>query len=85
MLITEQDISPESYQETKDLWWRRLFGSEPPKEKELARPGAKSASQTPAPPKERIKGSEQNKPGSAATKSTGGKIEIGERNQSRTS
>jgi lambda family phage portal protein len=45
---------------------------------ELARPGPKSAAQTPAPAKERIKGSEQNKPGSAATKSTGGKIEIGE-------
>ena len=48
------------------------------KEKELARPGPKSTSQTPAPPSERIKGSKENKPGSAATKSTGGKIDIGE-------
>ena len=48
------------------------------KERELARPGPKSKAQTPAPPSERIKGSKENKPGSAATKSTGGKIDIGE-------
>ena len=38
---------------------------------ELARPGPKSAAQTPAPPKERIKGSKENPEGTAATRSKG--------------
>jgi lambda family phage portal protein len=62
-------------------WARKVVGQMESREKELselARPGPKSTAQTPAPPSERIKGSKENKPGSAATKSTGGKIEIGE-------
>ena len=56
-------------------WAKKVVGQMESKDnKQLARPIA----QTPAPAKDRIKGSEQNKPGSAATKSTGGKIEIGE-------
>jgi len=56
-------------------WAKKVVGQmESRDNKQLARPIA----QTPAPAKDRIKGSEQNKPGSAATKSTGGKIEIGE-------
>ena len=78
MRIAEEDFTPEVYREAQEEWFRQLFGEDYAKDKELARPGARSASQTPAPAKERIKGSEQNKPGSAATKSTGGKIEIGE-------
>ena len=41
-----------------------------------ARPGPKSASQTPAPPKERIKGSKTNPTGTASTRSKAGDIEI---------
>lgn len=41
-----------------------------------ARPGPKSASQTPAPPKERIKGSKTNPAGTASTRSKAGDIEI---------
>ena len=43
-----------------------------------ARPGPKSASQTPAPPKERIKGSKTNPAGTASTRSKAGDIEISE-------
>ena len=49
--------------------------------KELARPGPKSAAQTPAPPKERIKGSKENPEGTAATRSKAGDIEISEANE----
>jgi lambda family phage portal protein len=48
---------------------------------ELARPGPKSAAQTPAPPKERIKGSKENPEGTAATRSRAGDIEISEENE----
>lgn len=61
---------PNTEQEMMD-WLKKDWE---PGSKELARP----VSQTPAPAKERIKGSDKNDPGSAATKSTGGKIEIGE-------
>jgi hypothetical protein len=64
------------FKEAFDEYLKGLFGIRD--NEELSRPGPKSISQTPAPAKERIKGSEQNKPGSAATKSTGGKIEIGD-------
>ena len=47
------------------------------KRREMAsRPGPKSASQTPAPPKERIKGSKTNPAGTASTRSKAGDIEI---------
>jgi hypothetical protein len=48
---------------------------------QLARPGPKSAAQTPAPPKERIKGSKDNPEGTAATRSKAGDIEISEANE----
>ena len=48
---------------------------------QLARPGPKSAAQTPAPPKERIKGSKENLEGTAATRSKAGDIEISEANE----
>lgn len=48
---------------------------------ELARPGPKSAAQTPAPPKERIKGSKENPEGTAATRSKAGDIEISAENE----
>ena len=48
---------------------------------ELGRPGPKSAAQTPAPPKERIKGSKENPEGTAATRSKAGDIEISEANE----
>jgi len=48
---------------------------------ELARPDPKSAAQTPAPPKERIKGSKENPEGTAATRSKAGDIEISEANE----
>lgn len=76
MMIPERLFTEKKFEEMFDAYTEALYGRN--KEAELARPGPKSASQTPAPAKERIKGSEQNKPGSAATKSTGGKIEIGE-------
>lgn len=50
-------------------------------EEELARPGPKSAAQTPAPPKERIKGSKENPEGTAATRSKAGDIEISRANE----
>jgi len=47
------------------------------KKEELARP----VSQTPAPPKERIKGSKENPEGTASTRSKAGDIEISEQNE----
>jgi len=47
------------------------------KKQELARP----VSQTPAPPKERIKGSKENPKGTASTRSKAGDIEISEQNE----
>jgi lambda family phage portal protein len=47
------------------------------KKEELARP----VSQTPAPPKERIKGSRENPKGTASTRSKAGDIEISEQNE----
>ena len=47
------------------------------KKEELARP----VSQTPAPPKERIKGSKENPKGTASTRSKAGDIEISEQNE----
>ena len=51
------------------------------KAKELARPGPKSVGQTPAPPKERIKGSKENPEGTASTRSKAGDIEISAENE----
>jgi hypothetical protein len=64
-------------------WARKVVGQMEArdKEKELARPGPKSAASTPAPPKERIKGSKQNPEGTAATRSKAGDIEVSEQNE----
>ena len=51
------------------------------KKEELARPGPKSAAQTPAPLKERIKGSKENPQGTASTRSEAGDIEISAENE----
>jgi len=63
-------------------WARKVVGQmEARDKKELARPGPKSAAQTPAPPKERIKGSKENPKGTASTKSKSGDIEISAENE----
>jgi len=51
------------------------------KKEELARPGPKSAAQTPAPAKEQIKGSKENPEGTASTRSESGDIEISAENE----
>jgi lambda family phage portal protein len=59
-------------------WARKVVGQmEARDNKELARP----VSQTPAPPKERIKGSKENPEGTASTRSKAGDIEISEQNE----
>ena len=59
-------------------WARKVVGQmEARDNKELARP----ASQTPAPPKERIKGSKENPEGTASTRSKAGDIEISAENE----
>ena len=59
-------------------WARKVVGQmESRDNKELARP----VSQTPAPPKERIKGSKENPKGTASTRSKAGDIEISEQNE----
>jgi lambda family phage portal protein len=59
-------------------WARKVVGQmEARDKKELARP----VSQTPAPPKERIKGSKENPEGTASTRSKAGDIEISEQNE----
>jgi lambda family phage portal protein len=65
-------------------WARKVVRQMESRERELsqfARPGPKSAAQTPAPPKERIKGSKENPEGTAATRSKAGDIEISEANE----
>ena len=65
-------------------WARKVVGQMESREKELsqfARPGPKSAAQTPAPPKERIKGSKENPEGTASTRSKAGDIEISAENE----
>ena len=63
---------------TCDAW---IVGGPITDKKELARPGPKSAAQTPAPPKERIKGSKENPEGTASTRSKAGDIEISAENE----
>jgi lambda family phage portal protein len=63
---------------TCDAW---IVGGPITDKKELARPGPKSASQTPAPTKERIKGSKENPEGTASTRSKAGDIEISAENE----
>ena len=59
-------------------WARKVVGQmEARDNKELARP----VSQTPAPPKERIKGSKENPEGTASTRSKSGDIEISAENE----
>jgi len=59
-------------------WARKVVGQmEARDKKELARP----VSQTPAPPKERIKGSKENPEGTASTRSKAGDIEISDENE----
>jgi hypothetical protein len=59
-------------------WARKVVGQmEARDKKELARP----VSQTPAPPKERIKGSKENPEGTASTRSKAGDIEISAENE----
>ena len=59
-------------------WARKVVGQmEARDNKELARP----VSQTPAPPKERIKGSKENPEGTASTRSKAGDIEISDENE----
>lgn len=63
-------------------WARKVVGQmEARDKKELARPGPKSEAQTPAPAKERIKGSDENPKGTASTKSKSGDIEISAENE----
>jgi lambda family phage portal protein len=59
-------------------WAKKIVGQmEARDKKELARP----VSQTPAPPKERIKGSKENPEGTASTRSKAGDIEISAENE----
>jgi lambda family phage portal protein len=59
-------------------WAKKVVGQMDARDnKELARP----VSQTPAPPKERIKGSKENPEGTASTRSKAGDIEISEQNE----
>ena len=59
-------------------WARKVVGQmEARDNKELARP----VSQTPAPPKERIKGSKENPEGTASTRSKAGDIEVSAENE----
>jgi hypothetical protein len=59
-------------------WAKKIVGQmEARDNKELARP----VSQTPAPPKERIKGSKENPEGTASTRSKAGDIEISAENE----
>jgi len=74
MMIPEKLFTEEKFERMFAAYTESLYGKR--LESELARPGPKSTAQTPAPPSERIKGSKENKPGSAATKSTGGKIDF---------
>ena len=80
-MIPEKDFDEKRYREAMMIYIAGLYGKKPSEISELARPGPKSAAQTPAPPKERIKGSKENPEGTAATRSKAGDIEISEANE----
>jgi len=84
MTYNKQDFDKEKYDKAMDIYIKTLFnGKDIPSlgdvetKKELARP----VSQTPAPPKERIKGSKENPEGTASTRSKSGDIEISAENE----
>ena len=82
MIFSEKDFNQDKYDRAMDIYIKSLFNGRtddiPKEEKEeLARP----VSQTPAPPKERIKGSKENPKGTASTRSKAGDIEISEENE----
>ena len=64
MIYDKENFTAEKHEKAMEIYIKKLFGGG----KELARPGPKSAAQTPAPPKERIKGSKENPEGTAATR-----------------
>ena len=70
MIIPPNVLSNEQYEKAFDSYLKKLYGIGQ-NNKELARPGPKSAAQTPAPTKERIKGSKENPKGTAATRADG--------------
>ncbi|NBW19026.1 MAG: hypothetical protein EBR82_64725, partial [Caulobacteraceae bacterium] len=79
MIYSKEDFSDKTHQKALEIYAKRLFANI--EKKELARPGPKSAAQTPAPPKEQIKGSKENPEGTAATRSKAGDIEISAENE----
>lgn len=81
MMIPEKDFNEKRYREAMMIYIAGLYGKKPSELSQFARPGPKSAAQTPAPPKERIKGSKENPEGTAATRSKAGDIEISDENE----
>ncbi len=79
MIIPPELFNQEDYDIEFGKYLKGLYGIKD--DKELARPGPKSAASTPAPPKERIKGSKENPEGTASTRSKAGDIEISEENE----
>jgi hypothetical protein len=76
MIFAPKDYNKDKYDEAMKTYISSFFhGSD--SSKELARP----VSQTPAPPKERIKGSKENPKGTASTRSKAGDIEISSENE----
>ena len=78
MIYSEKDFNEEVHRKAMAKYIDLLLGKSNVADSELSRPGPKSAAQTPAPPKERIKGSKENPEGTAATRSKAGDIEISE-------
>ena len=81
MIYSEKDFNEEVHRKAMAKYIDLLLGKSNVADSELSRPGPKSAAQTPAPPKERIKGSKENPEGTAATRSKAGDIEISEANE----
>jgi len=80
MIIPKEFFTEKNFEEAFDQYTEALYGRGADAVR-LERLGSRSASQTPAPPKERIKGSKENPKGTASTRSKAGDIEISEQNE----
>ena len=81
MIIPKDLFNADEYDKQFEKYLKGLYGIEETEEKSKSEELARPVSQTPAPPKERIKGSKENPEGTASTRSKAGDIEISEQNE----
>ena len=81
MIIPKDLFNADEYDKQFKKYLKGLYGIKDTEEKSESQELARPVSQTPAPPKERIKGSKENPEGTASTRSKAGDIEISAENE----